>query len=236
LLVAAIQGFRVMTAELESFLSIYGLTTRTFVTAVLLLLSFHFYFRGLLKTLMLFFLVYYPLMFALPDIRMKKSPLQVLRNIPNNVRIQVNMASGRDIPAWAVTLVFVGVWGLGFKAVVSPSAAISPVVGSAAGADIDKAYAMGFDDGSAGKPFGTSLNTPPEGSVDYDPQVEPKASPFNFSLLMSTGLLVKFAYDAGQDGVGGWNPAMILPNVRANPMKAAMPAFGLYRLVTALRG
>jgi hypothetical protein len=34
------------------------------------LLSVHFYFRGLLKTLILFFLVYYPIMFALPDIRM----------------------------------------------------------------------------------------------------------------------------------------------------------------------
>jgi hypothetical protein len=53
---------------------------------------------------------------------------------------------------------------------------------------------------------------------------------------MSVGLLVKFVYDAGSDGAGGWNPIFIVPNVKANPMKAMVPAFSLYRIFKAFAG
>lgn len=238
----SLAAFSLMSSELERFLATYGLTIRTFFAGIFGLVSVHFYFRGLMKTLMLFFLVYYPTMFAMPDLRARKSPLQIIRNLPNNIRSQLTVATGRDIPVWAVTGGFVLVWGMGAKVVLSPAsaAAVASSHGSIPAAEIDKAYAMGFDDGSAGKPYGTSLPTGPsvgsDASYDSPPPPASSSSPFNFSNLMSLGLLAKFAYEAGSDGAGGWNPVLIVPYVQANPMKAMVPAFGLYRIGKAFLG
>lgn len=130
-----------------------------------------------MKTMMLFFLIYYPIMFALPDIRMKKvrlgekakctifnehlthlsfttlqPPVQIIRNIPNNIAAQVAAATGKTIPVWAVSGVFVLIWGMGAKVIFSPASATAVASrGAIPAAELDKAYAMGFDDGSAGK-------------------------------------------------------------------------------------
>ena len=68
----SLAAFSLMSSELERFLAAYGLTIRTFFAGIFGLLSVHFYFRGFMKTLMLFFPVYYPTIFALPDIKMRK--------------------------------------------------------------------------------------------------------------------------------------------------------------------
>ena len=77
--------------------------------------------------------------------------MQIIRNIPINITAQVTAATGKSIPVWAVAGVFVLIWGMGAKVLFSPASAAVASRGAVAAADLDKAYAMGFDDGSAGK-------------------------------------------------------------------------------------
>ena len=53
---------------------------------------------------------------------------------------------------------------------------------------------------------------------------------------MSAGLIVKAGFDLGKGTDGVWNPANIVPNGKANPMRLMMPAFGMDRILKALGG
>ena len=92
------------------------------------------------------------------------------------------------------------------------------------------------------QPFGTSLEeSVGSGSdVPYDdlgsvaPPPATGLGALGFTHLMSAGLIVKAGYDLGKGTDGVWNPANIVPNGKANPMRLMMPAFGMYRILKAL--
>lgn len=110
---------------------------------------------------------------------------------------------------------------------------------TAAAADTDYYYKLGFEDATAGRSFGTSLvQTPPDEQDSMDTPwdrglVAPKQSPWTISTAMSLFLIGRTVYSLGQTG-GGWDFRLAMANLQhMDMMRAGFLALGVYRVVSA---
>ncbi|GMH76796.1 hypothetical protein TrST_g11397 [Triparma strigata] len=233
-------AFQLQT-ELTSVASSYGLNLSILSKILPVLLLLHTYFFGFIKTFLLVTLITYPIIFSLPSLRLNKPILQCIKSIPLNLSTELTRATGYNVSSSLATIGLAGFYGMGVYTYFK-SGGTKVVGGGVDQGMMERIYAKGYDDGSAGKPFGTSLEeSVGSGSdVPYDdlgsvaPPPATGLGALGFTHLMSAGLIVKAGYDLGKGTDGVWNPANIVPNGKANPMRLMMPAFGMYRILKAL--
>lgn len=84
-------------SEIISVASSYNINLSRVIPASLVFLLIHWWFRGFIRTFLLFTLLWYPLMFSLPDLKLKKNILQCLKNIPLNLSSELSRATGYNV-------------------------------------------------------------------------------------------------------------------------------------------
>lgn len=261
----ALAGAEVLQRDLSASLSHYSpvpLSTLGYALPPILLL--HVYFKGFIKTFLLITFVWYPLMLLLPDMKARKPLLSSLKNLPVRLAAEITRSAGRNVPTWAAAALIVAFYAIGFYAYFSPGSSLPRTAATAASAGphpgLEAAYAAGYDDGSAGKPYSFvppspssgARTKPPPPPPAYDPsdpyasytggassavpsRVAPPGLPslLTFGNALSTFVVYKSVNDLG--AMSAWNPTAMVENAKANPLRFVGAAFAGYRLLNNAR-
>jgi len=172
-----------MQAKFDGILRRHGWTTEHFL---ILLFALHlglWYFRGIARTGVFMFLWYIPFITSFKDLLDGVDVKTIPGRFGMNVRTKVlaSVPGAEKISDRMITTAYACVAVLGAKYIYTyPAGAAVGAAAAAAGggalaqSEVDRIYGMGFDDGAAGKPFGTALDDPSRNSAsgtdgDYAP-------------------------------------------------------------------
>ena len=202
-----------------------------------------------------------------PDIQAGATPQQMARNAPRRfkemIRQNVPMVGDRiansdiltGLAAGLILFFFVNALVGGRKAPAPPATTTGSSYNHVATttkrvadrALLEEYYKLGFDDGQAGKDFGSSLPAVEPKGVDPDyswpgsDYVPPTTSSSllskftNWSSLLSLYVVGSTLVNAGRTADGGFDPSLMLANLRMlDPWKQGMLALSVYRLVAPL--
>jgi hypothetical protein len=244
----------------------HGWTIEHLLIVILALHVGLWYVRGFLRTLLFMFLWYIPLIVSLQDIISPTATLteipkrfalnfrkHVLSTVPGSDKISDRLIVGAYLCLAMFSLKYIASNPYaGAQAAKAAAAAVGGGIGGISDKKLqalkDKYYGLGYDEGSAGRPFGSALDEEPtnDGGLSYGigdagegaPKVAGLKNLMGFNGLISLGLFGKFILDIGKGAGDSWGLDNVQRNLQGQEgkMKLIMPAFGVYRLYSCYKG